>query len=313
MTFRYCLYGLTIEADAPIDGAVAVTGGTPCDVGIHMQAMPPSAAALFAAAPIFDDENVTIIRHDGAYGFAYADGTRFVIDAAAREIWASWPPASTPEDTATYLLGPILAFVLRRRGTLALHASAVALDGRAIAIAAAPGGGKSTTATAFADRGAAVITDDVLPIVWRGGQPWVLPGYPRVRLWPETVVARYGAAEALPRLTPTWTKRYLDVTSRFQSDPLPLGAVVVLGARIGGAPRIAPLIGHQAAMRLVTNSSMALYLDASMRAEELHRVGALVDRVPLFAAYASDDIARIGELCDRIEAAVAPRELSSRR
>jgi hypothetical protein len=216
------------------------------------------------------------------------------------DVWCTWPASLTPEDTATYLLGPILAFVLRLRGTLALHASAVALNGRAVALAAAPGGGKSTTAAAFADRGVRVITDDVMAIEWRGGEPWALSGYPRVRLWPETVGARYGAADALPLLTPTWSKRYLDVSALFQRDPLPLAAVVILRERVAGPPRLAPLAGAEAAMQLVANSSMALHLDAEMRAAELDRVAALAARIPLFAASASDDLGRIGELCDAI-------------
>jgi hypothetical protein len=296
VTFRYGVYGLSIEADAPIDGALLAEFTNP-DIRVHMQSMPPFAAGDV----LFDDENVTIFRRDGAYAFHYRDGTRFLIDDGST-VWSTWPSSSTAEDTATYLLGPVLAFVLRRRGTLALHASAVAMGGRAVAIAAAPGGGKSTTAAAFAQRGVPIITEDVLPIAWRDGEPWALSGYPRIRLWPETVAARYGTDDALPLLTPTWTKRYLDVRSQFQRDPLPLGAIVVLRDRVTGAPRVAPLAGHEAAMQLVANSSMALYLDPDMRVAELDRIGALVERVPLFAAWPSDDLARVGELCDAIAA-----------
>ena len=148
----------------------------------------------------------------------------------------------------------------------------------------------------------AVVTDDVLPIAWRGDVPHAVPGYPRVRLWPETVGARYGDAEALPLLTPTWSKRYLDVSANFPRAPLPLGAVVVLRGRVAGAPRVEPLGGHEAAMRLVANSSMALYLEPEMRVAELDDITALIERVPLFAAWPSDNIARVGELCDAIAA-----------
>ena len=55
-------------------------------------------------------------------------------------------------------------------------------------------------------------------------------------------------------------------------------------------------------MQLVANSSMALHLEPHMRVAELDRVTALVERVPLFAAWPSDDIARLGELCDAIAA-----------
>jgi hypothetical protein len=295
--FHYGVYGLAIEADAPIDGAPAAEFSTP-DIRVRMQAMPPFAPR----APLFDDENVTIFRDGDAYLFQYRDGTRFLIDGAT--IWSTWPESSTPEDTATYLLGPVLAFVLRRRGTLSLHASAVAIDGRAVAIAAPPSGGKSTTAAAFAARGARVLTEDVLPIAWRDSVPWALSGYPRIRLWPETVIARHGAADALPLLTPTWTKRYLDLGAQFQGDPQPLGAIVVLRERVAGPPRIAPLSGHEAAMQLIANSSMALYLDAAMRAAELEAVGALVECVPVFVAWPGEEIARVDELCEAILSAL---------
>src|SRR5207249_764390 len=68
---------------------------------------------------------------------------------------------------------------------------------------------------------------------------------------------------------------------RVRGGGVPRGAVVVLRERGAGAPRVAPLSGHEAAMQLVANSSMALYLDPDMRVAELDRVGALVERVPL--------------------------------
>jgi hypothetical protein len=313
VTFRYGVYGLSIEADAPIDGAPSAGVSDPPDLRVLLCSMPPFAASLFDTSPVFDDDNVTIFLDDGAYGFHYADGTRFVVDASASTIWSSAPPSATHADTATYLLGPVLAFVLRRRGTLSLHASAVVIGGKAVAIAAAPGGGKSTTAAAFADRGARVLTDDVHPIVWRDGEPWSIPGYPRLRLWPETVAARYGAEEALPLLSPGWTKRYLDVSALFVRQPMPLRAIVVLRDRIDGPPRIERLGGHEAAMQLVANSSMALYLDAAMRVEELDRVSALVERVPVFAAWPGNDLGRVGELCEAIAEALAQGALSSPR
>lgn len=280
MTFRYAVYGLRVEADAPIDGALSADFDEP-DVRVHMQ---------------WSGGVQTAGRE-----FLYEDGCRFVVGGAT--VWCTWPATSTPEDAATYLLGPILAFVLRSRGTLSLHASAVVWQGRALAVAAPPGGGKSTTAAAFADRGLAVVTDDVLPIVWRDGAPWALSGVPRLRLWPETVGARYGRDDALPLLTPTWSKRYLDVSTRFHRDPLPLGAIAVLRERVAGAPRVERLSGADAAMQLVANSSMALHLDPGMRAAELDRIAALVEQVPVFAAHASDDLARAGELCDALTSA----------
>src|SRR5437879_13890138 len=55
-----------------------------------------------------------------------------------------------------------------------------------------------------------------------GDQFFAEPGYPRVRLWPDAVHALYGSSTDLPRLTPTWDKRYLDLADQFEPLVLPL-------------------------------------------------------------------------------------------
>ncbi|HEY0729444.1 MAG TPA: hypothetical protein VGD38_15295, partial [Pyrinomonadaceae bacterium] len=91
------------------------------------------------------------------YRFAYADNTEFVVDHQGREIWTTWPEPLTLEDTATYLLGPVMGFVLLLRGLVSLHASAIVVDGAAIALVGPAGAGKSTTAAAFSARGFSVL------------------------------------------------------------------------------------------------------------------------------------------------------------
>ena len=65
---------------------------------------------------------------------------------------------------------------LRLRGVPALHASAVAVGGAALAVVGSAGAGKSTTAAARAARGHAVVADDVLALralLGRDGPPIV--------------------------------------------------------------------------------------------------------------------------------------------
>jgi len=58
---------------------------------------------------------------------------------------------------------------------LIIQASAVALDGRALAIIGAPGSGKSTLALALIDRGAVLIGDDAITLSRRGDTVWASP------------------------------------------------------------------------------------------------------------------------------------------
>ncbi|HEX9986414.1 MAG TPA: hypothetical protein VGF69_24360 [Thermoanaerobaculia bacterium] len=284
------------------------------DCTIHLNERLPSVDAdIIVHEGDLDPESrvaTVVIRRtaadsDGpAYAIDYRDGTRFVL--TRDEIWCTWTSDSTPQDAATYLLGPILAYLLRLRGTLALHASGVCLGGKAFLIAGNAGHGKSTTATQFARRGVTAITDDVAPIVWRDGVSFVLPGYPRLRLWSDVAASMFGAPDALPLLTPTWTKRFVDLTAgdyRFATAAAPLGGIFFLAGR-NATPSMREVHGHEAAIALLKHASMTHALDRSMRERELAQVTELASSVPVRELIAPDDLSRAGEVCDLIEEAV---------
>jgi hypothetical protein len=296
-----------LRANAPIDG---LTESAPAPPDVEITLIQPHASTPGRSSdgeilhegdldPESQTAAVTIRRTSTGYTLDYRDGTHFEIASDASRVLCEWEPVSTAQDTATYLLGPVLAYVLRLRGTLALHASAVAIGDRAVLIAGHPGAGKSTTATAFARRGAIVITDDVAAI----DDGRVAPGYPRLRLWSDVAEVLFGRADALPLLTPTWTKRFLPLTSELATRPYPIAAVCVLLDR-GAEPSLGSLQGHEAAMALLRHASMTHALDASMRERELSQVTQLANEVPVFAATAPDDLRRVGELCDLIERTV---------
>ena len=68
-----------------------------------------------------------------------------------------------------FATGTILALILGLQGEHPLRASAVAVDGRAIAIAGASGSGKSTLAAKLCIAGASFVTDDLLRLTRDGG------------------------------------------------------------------------------------------------------------------------------------------------
>ena len=109
------------------------------------------------------DAQFALTEHGGRefYELCYADGTRFVLDGCATRVWGEAGPGLTDHDVLVYFLGPIMGFVMRQRGKLVLHASAVVLGDRAVAIMGPAGCGKSTTAAALALRGWPVLNEDV--------------------------------------------------------------------------------------------------------------------------------------------------------
>jgi hypothetical protein len=310
----YSVFGLSVTSDLPVPGLELRGGSVGVDVHLWFRQWPSwlhdlqASKTPFYARPDSDGTGVPSLRvetlGDGGYlRFCYCDGTQFLLDRGGTNVWARWPEPLTVEDTATYLLGPILGFLLRLRGITCLHASAVATGGRAFALAGPPRAGKSTTAAAFARRGLPVLSDDVVALDETGGCLRAQPGNPRIRLWPESVWALYGAPDALPLLTPNWNKRYLDLGengSPFQEVPLPLAAIYLLGERSPDkrAPFVEALPAPAALMALVAETYTNYLLDREMRAREFEVLGRLVNRIPVRKVTPHADPAALGKLCD---------------
>ncbi|MBS1842019.1 MAG: hypothetical protein JSS69_01795 [Acidobacteria bacterium] len=277
---------------------VLAAGSLPAEVVHSIPAEPECSDPAFLVQKYGDEE---------FYELSYGDGARFFVDAAGTALWGECPPPLTVEDLATYLVGPVLGFVLRRRGITSLHASALSFSDMAVAISGPATAGKSTTAAALALRGVSALCEDITALSERQGEFYVQPGYPRVCLWPDAVEKLYGSEEALPNLTPTWEKKFLALDgerARFEPEPKRLGAIYLLGHRVEeeAAPRVEELSPREALLDLVQNTYMNVLLTREQRAEEFELLSRLVNRVPCKRVTPHADARRIGRLCELIEA-----------
>jgi hypothetical protein len=308
-------YGLRITSSCDVPGLPAHDGSGVGDVEVHLndgaKFPEPSNPEIFYTSENLDESGRPLLRvgrlSDGGYGFFYCDGARFAVDPDGRRIVADWPAGYSLEDASTYLVGPVLAFVLRLRGLVCLHASAVMIEDRAIALVGSAGAGKSTTSAVLAKSGYAVLSDDVVALVEQGDCFRVQPGYPRVNLWPDSVRALFGPKQTLPPITPTWDKRYLTLGQdrfRFESRTLPLGVIYVLRSRRaeGSACRIDSISPPLAMTTLVANTHLNYLLDKEMRSKEFRVLGRLVNSVALRSVEAPDDASRLNEVSEVIAA-----------
>lgn len=312
-SYRCSIYGLGVVANSAIPGVPASTIASE-DIRISFGSLPAwlhevsdtqietSYIADYKSACGEPALRVFRVLDGRYYRFCYADETEFVIDNAGSEVWAAWREPLTLEDTATYLLGPVMGFVMLLRGVVCLHASAVAIGNEAIALLGPAGSGKSTTAAAFAERGYSVLAEDVVTLDDQGDQFLVRPGYPCIRLWPAAVKALYGSETHLPRLTPNWDKCYLDLSDNFQREPLRLAAIYHLSERRGDAraPFMEALDRAEGLMSLVANTYATKLMDRQMRAREFELLSRVVNHVPLRRVTPHADPARLNDLCTRI-------------
>jgi hypothetical protein len=282
--------GLTIAADRPICGLGAGWPDRLADVTIHTtapHAAPGPFVRVYSETEPSARPQVVVSRGPHGYRFEYADGTRFWVDPPAQQVWMTW--STTFEDACAYLIGPIMGFVLRRRGDVALHASAVKIGDSAVAFVGPHGSGKSTTAAALARAGCAVITDDLLRLTADRGT-WLAHPYGSVlRLWPASAALLYGDAEQLPRITSSWDKRSLALgvasDAIAATTSVPLRTVIFLSRSPTAEPgyNAQPVTGSAAILRLIANSSASHLLDAHARPHEFREVSRLAREVAALA------------------------------
>jgi hypothetical protein len=315
------VFGLRLRLNRPIPGLPPLDPPAPAreDVRVWLGRMPSWLPAVPGAthppwytSPFRDGRDVPALQGWTLPGethcrLRFSDGIEFVVDRRGTELWCRWPQSATLEDAAAHLLGIVLGFVLRLRGILCLHASAVAAGGRAIALLGPDCAGKSTLAAALAGRGHPVVTDDLAALSERDETIVLEPGFPWLRLRPPPAGGLRDAAGSVPRLTATGDGRYLDLDLtqkgyRFHAQPLPLAAIYLLDGRCDepAAPAIEPVAGGAALVALLANTWATRMLDREMRARELRQLGRITARVPLRRVRPHADPRRFSTLCDAV-------------
>ena len=129
-----------------------------------------------------------------------------------------------------------LSLWLERRGTPCIHANAVAAGEVAIGLIAPSRTGKTTLTAALLECGLQLMTDDMLALHCNEGRRWVYPGWPQLRMWPDSA-ERFAGRElaALARVHERFDKRVVEVApgdgSRFCAYRRPLAQLFLLERR----------------------------------------------------------------------------------
>lgn len=317
MDFTYTVFGLILRSNSHIPGLERLEGvSTPADVSIFLRESPRVLASalggedeLIFRSSYADEQNNPGLqiwnRADGSIlHLVYHDGIEFWLEREGKTLWAVWPSRTLFEDVVSYIVGPVLGLLLRLRGVTCLHASAVAADDTGLVFVGGEGAGKSTTAAAFAREGFGVISDDVVALAESTNGLCIMPAYPHLSLWPESVKLLYGSEEALPPFSPEWDKRRLALGengTHFESRHLRIGAVYLLGERRADAAPCFEAVTPQAALlALVADTFANSILDRRLRAQEFGVLGRLVTDVPVRRIYPSNRAAEIEHLCRAI-------------
>jgi len=322
----YTAYGLRITSDRPIPGLeplesrIATSQVIFGELRVRFDAdqereadRPATEETLWYVSDILDASGNPALhiwkrKPSGEYRMHYSHGLTFHINASLTNITVRSDESMAADDVAAFLLGPVMGVVLRLRGVTCLHASAVSLRGKAVAFVGVEGAGKSTTAALFAQKGHAVLSDDIVALFERESSFFVLPAYPYLNLWPWTIEMLSQPANALPpgpdatNATDKLRMALGTEDSKFQGEPLPLAAIYVLSGRPAAsrAPIVEKFAPQNALMSLVANTYGNTILDSPMRAQEFRVLGELSKSLPIRRLVAGDDPSHLDRLYELV-------------
>jgi hypothetical protein len=185
-------FGLTLAGTLQLEGVVPAAPVRRPDTRLARTPRAAVNARWRAATPRtllerrLNDGSVGLsVARDDALGFrvwAPRHGC-FLISPDGREVLAA-PPSGPAWRWERLVLAQVLPLAAVLRGLDVLHASAVAIEGRAVAFLGASGAGKTTLAAHLAARGARLVTDDVLAVDLARGRVRAHRGGALVRIDP---------------------------------------------------------------------------------------------------------------------------------
>ena len=247
--FRYELFGLTVASEIEMP-QMRPARSADTDLTIRRTRIGhPLRQAKGAVSDFGADRQY--LGWDTVGGFQVVDETLIEVDPN---------PGVSDFLVALPLLGSVMATLLQRRGLLVLHASAAAVNGRAIGLLGDKGAGKSTTAGAIVAAGHSLLSDDVVAIDFSHGAE-IVPAFSQLKLWDQAADGiGLPTLERQARLHPSIEKSQFNVTQGFLDVPAPLAALYVLARGDGAA--IQPLPPQPALQALMRYSYMGRFGEA---------------------------------------------------
>lgn len=173
---RYC--GLTLASEWPLPDLLAPPASATPDIVIRIRDLPPSlpAAIHTPLADITRDE--ILYKLDGIARYRIAEG------GCAIDVHPV--PQADPAAVALFLLHPVFVLACIRRRDWLLTASAVSIDGHAVAFSGPSAWGKSSIAASLALDGYPLLADGLLRVERTGdGSLLAHPQAPWTMLWPD--------------------------------------------------------------------------------------------------------------------------------
>ena len=258
MSGDYQLCGWRVRSDLPLPELLPWTGLAEAEIDVHIGIgnVPDRLEAQV------NPSKLVMISPDGSVLLMIPDLVRILVQGG-NQITVQHLDGGLNEGWRLYLLSSAFGYLCHQRGLFPLHAACLNIGGKVFAIAGASGCGKSTLALALVRRGHKLLSDDVTVL---GSGPdekstFVLPAYPRLKLWRDSLEAQSLSADSFARVREDMDKFDLCPKDGFDGAPLPIDGLLFL--KTGMIQEVIPLDPMKAAVLLnhnVFRASVAMYM-----------------------------------------------------
>jgi len=140
-----------------------------------------------------------------------------------------YPYGEVPQETIElFLNGSTYGAILHQRKVMPLHGSCFVYNNQGIMLCGESGAGKSSLTAAFCKAGATFLTDDVTPLLFSDGLPFILPLSDRIKLWDDSLQQLQVEKQGLEQIWKEYQKFYLPVEVD-NTKPFPLHRIFIIG------------------------------------------------------------------------------------
>lgn len=296
---QYHAYGLTIAAPLSLP-APRAPASSPADLRFH----PAPASAFPRPARVAPSWFRYQALSSGAAHVEWRGLFEFLVSADGGSVRYHRLRRATDHSLGTYLLGHVVSFALVARGAEPLHGTAVAIGRDAVVFLGECGEGKSTLGAALIQRGARIVSDDLIAIRRRGASRFVQPGPARLKLYRQVARAIVGRRREWQMHRDT-AKLVVPVRPHERArDAVRLRAFYVLARPPRGGPagriRVETLSPGAALVELVRASFNLVVASPERERARFAFASALARAVPVKRLTYPRSLGKLPDVCDAI-------------
>jgi hypothetical protein len=288
MSWKYHAYGMALCSAFPLPSAArARQNGTAVVLTEALAPLETYPAQTVSDQALPAPTNVYRRISDGADYYRWPGLLELLVSPGGRRITFRGLNGAVDETFRRYpyLLTQALSFALLQQGAEQLHATAVVVDGQAVALLGDSGYGKSTLAAAFLRAGHRLLTDDLLVIKESAAGFTGEPGPSQLKLYPHTARKMLKRRLGSTPMAPHTRKLIIDLPAPSgMGKPVPIRALYLLprpdGRRIHRIG-IRPLFGRRALLAVLSNVFNAVVRDRNRLERQFLWASRLTQAVPI--------------------------------